>query len=74
MALKLNAVVIPCYGIRQPDGLTFRLVFEDPIPHGTPEQMGQALNDSLERRIRAHPGQWLWIHRRWKGADAVSED
>lgn len=66
MALKLNAVVIPCYGIRQPDGLSFRLLFEAPIPHTTPEDMGQALNDSLERQVRAHPEQWLWIHRRWK--------
>ncbi|SEJ40252.1 KDO2-lipid IV(A) lauroyltransferase [Pseudooceanicola nitratireducens] len=66
MALKLNAVVIPCYGIRQKDGLSFRLVFEDPVPHSTPEQMGQHLNDSLEARVRNNPGQWLWIHRRWK--------
>lgn len=66
MALKLNAVVIPCYGIRQADGLSFRLVFEPPVPHTTPEEMGQHLNDSLERRIRENPGLWLWIHRRWK--------
>lgn len=74
MAIKLNAVVIPCYGIRQPDGLSFRLVFEAPVPHGTPEEMGQYLNDSLERRIREHPGQWLWIHRRWKGAEPGRDD
>jgi len=66
MALRLNAVVIPCYGIRQPDGLSFRLLFEEPIPHTTEEDMGQRLNDSLEAQVRKHPGLWLWIHRRWK--------
>jgi KDO2-lipid IV(A) lauroyltransferase len=28
--------------------------------------MTQALNDSLAARVRAHPEQWFWIHRRWK--------
>ena len=26
----------------------------------------QAINDSLERWIRAKPEGWLWLHRRWK--------
>jgi KDO2-lipid IV(A) lauroyltransferase len=26
----------------------------------------QDLNDRLERRIRAHPECWYWLHRRWK--------
>ncbi len=26
----------------------------------------QALTDVLERAVRAHPEQWLWLHRRWK--------
>lgn len=66
LALKYDAVVIPTYGIRQPDGLSFQIVVEPPIPHGPPAAMTQALNDSLEALVRQHPGQWLWIHRRWK--------
>lgn len=66
LALKYDAAVIPTYGIRQPDGLSFQIVVEPPIPHGPPEAMTQALNDSLEALVRQHPGQWLWIHRRWK--------
>jgi KDO2-lipid IV(A) lauroyltransferase len=66
LALKYNALVVPTYGIRQPDGLSFKVVVEAPIPHGPPEQMTQALNDSLEHLVRNHLGQWLWIHRRWK--------
>ncbi|MDE3120851.1 MAG: lauroyl acyltransferase, partial [Paracoccaceae bacterium] len=56
------------YGIRRPDGLSFDIVIEAPIPHGTPQEMTQALNDSLEALVRRHPEQWFWIHRRWKAA------
>ncbi|MFN3937235.1 MAG: lysophospholipid acyltransferase family protein [Gemmobacter sp.] len=66
LALRHDALLIPAYGIRQPDGLSFRTVIEAPVPPGTPEVMTQALNDSLEARVRANPEQWLWIHRRWK--------
>ena len=66
MALKYKALLIPTYAIRQPDGLTFRIVVDAPIPVGTPEEMSQALNDNLERLVRRYPDQWFWIHRRWK--------
>ncbi|TGD65060.1 lauroyl acyltransferase [Tabrizicola sp. WMC-M-20] len=66
MALKYNAVLIPTYAIRQPDGLSFQIIVDPPIPHSTPEIMTQALNDNLERLIRQYPEQWFWIHRRWK--------
>ncbi|WP_347313076.1 lysophospholipid acyltransferase family protein [Defluviimonas sp. SAOS-178_SWC] len=66
LALKYGADVIPIYGVRQPDGLSFEIVAEAPIPHGDPEVMTQAINDSLERLTRRHMGQWFWIHRRWK--------
>lgn len=70
IAMKLDALIVPAYAIRQPDGLSFRVVFEEPIPHTSPEEVGQALNDSLERRVRDNPGQWLWLHRRWKPGPA----
>ena len=70
LALKFDAVMIPVYALRQPDGLSFELVTETPIAHSTPEEMMQALCDSLEARVRAHPGQWLWTHRRWRAKDA----
>src|SRR3990167_5235202 len=48
LALKYNCLLVPVYGVRQPDGLSFELVIEDPIPASTPEKMTQSLNDSLE--------------------------
>ncbi len=66
LALKYDAVLIPAYAIRQQNGLDFQVVIEDPIPHSDPKTMMQAVNDSLEARVRANMGQYLWAHRRWQ--------
>ncbi len=66
IALKYGAIIVPFYGIRQPDGVSFRVVLEAPLAQDTPAAMTQALNDSLEAQVRAHMGQWNWMHRRWK--------
>ncbi|MDP1667662.1 lysophospholipid acyltransferase family protein [Phaeovulum sp.] len=66
LALKYNALVVPIYALRRADGLHFDLVTEAPIAHAAPEAMMQALSDSLEARVRANPGQWLWAHKRWR--------
>ena len=67
MALKYDALLVPCYGIRRADGLSFDAVFEAPIPHTTAVEMTQALNNSLQARVEQNIDQWFWIHRRWKG-------
>lgn len=64
MALKYDALLVPVYGIRR--GKSFDILAEAPIPHSDPLTMTQAINDSLEARVRANMEQWLWIHRRWK--------
>lgn len=66
-SLKYNALLFPYYGIRQPNGTDFEVVVEAAIPPGDAITMTQALNDSLEARVRQYPGQWFWMHRRWKG-------
>ncbi|MGY6411425.1 MAG: lysophospholipid acyltransferase family protein [Alkalilacustris sp.] len=66
MAVKYDALILPMYGRRLADGISFELVVEAPIPHGDPARMTQALNDSLERMVRADMDQWLWFHRRWR--------
>lgn len=70
LALRYDALLIPFYGIRQADGLSFETTLEAPIPHSDPETMTQALNDSLGARIAAHPDQWFWVHRRWRAPAA----
>lgn len=66
MALKFDALLVPGYAIRQPDGLTFTATIEPPVPHTDPMTMTQSLNDSLAVQVRAHMDQWLWTHRRWR--------
>jgi len=66
LALKYDAALVPCYAIRRPDGVTFDVVLEEPVAHSDAETMTQALNDSLEARVRAHMDQWFWLHKRWK--------
>ncbi|MBD9527957.1 lysophospholipid acyltransferase family protein [Paracoccus sp. PAR01] len=66
LAIRYDALILPIAGIRQPDGLSFRVEVGDPIPHSDPETMMQALNDHLETQVRAHMDQWFWVHRRWK--------
>ncbi|MGA9433390.1 MAG: lysophospholipid acyltransferase family protein [Roseobacter sp.] len=68
LALRYNAVLVPFYGIRGPDGLSFNTVLEAPIPHSTPNQMTQEVTDSLARRVMEDPTQWFWVHKRWRVA------
>jgi len=66
LALRYKALLIPFYATRNPDGLTFDVTLEAPVPHSDAETMTRALNTSLEARVMAHPDQWFWVHRRWK--------
>ena len=66
LALRYGAMLIPVAGIRQSDGLSFRVQVGEPVAPSDPAAMMQALNDDLERLVRAHMDQWFWVHRRWK--------
>lgn len=66
LAIRYKALILPVHGIRQPDGLSFRVHVGAPVEHTEPAEMMQALNDDLERLIRGHMAQWFWVHRRWK--------
>ncbi|ETX30656.1 lysophospholipid acyltransferase family protein [Roseivivax isoporae] len=66
IALRTGALMVPFFGIRQPDGIRFEAVFEAPVPHGDPVEMMREATRRLEARVIADPAQWFWIHRRWK--------
>ncbi|MEM1234361.1 MAG: lauroyl acyltransferase [Pseudomonadota bacterium] len=71
LALKYDALLIPYFNTRQPDGVSFKIELCEPIPHTTPREMTRKLMDLLEEKIERDPGQWLWIHKRWKGQEEV---
>ncbi|SEW03363.1 KDO2-lipid IV(A) lauroyltransferase [Cognatiyoonia koreensis] len=66
IALKFDALLIPYFGIRHPDGVGFDVIVESPIPHSSATMMMQQATDRLADRISEDPAQWFWVHRRWK--------
>jgi Kdo2-lipid IVA lauroyltransferase/acyltransferase len=66
IAIKVDAVLIPYYGVRNPDGMTFTAILDAPIAISDPVTMTNEMNARLEAQIAAHPEQWFWVHRRWK--------
>jgi len=79
-ALKTGAPVLPIYAYRDED-LKTHIVFEqsleidpddDEIANNNQDKdlqiqrLTQKYNDRVESIVRAHPEQWMWVHRRWK--------
>jgi Kdo2-lipid IVA lauroyltransferase/acyltransferase len=68
LALRLNADLIPFFATRLANGLDFQVTLDPPVTPADAETMMRDVTRALEARVMAHPGQWFWIHRRWKGA------
>ncbi|RDC71640.1 lauroyl acyltransferase [Rhodovulum sp. 12E13] len=66
IALRTGAEVVCVFGTRRADGLSFDVEVEAPLPRTDALEMTRAYNDAVSARIRAHPEQWFWMHRRWK--------
>lgn len=71
LAVRFNLPVIPISTERL-KGVRFRVTTHPPIaftPSGDlladVEALTIKINEALERDIRARPGEWLWLHRRW---------
>ena len=64
MALRYDLPLVPIFSKRTRDG--FEIVAEEPIAHTHAREMMQTFNDRLAAQIRAAPGQWHWLHNRWK--------
>ena len=66
IALKLDALILPYFGTRRPDGLTFDIEIQSPIAAADPVTMTQEMTARLEAKIQQTPEQWFWVHRRRK--------
>ncbi len=71
LALKYDVPIIPAHTVRLPD-CRFQVIIGEPIRLAdsgdrradVADAMG-LVNARIEDWIRAHPEQWLWLHRRW---------
>lgn len=67
IAARTGAVVIPGFAIWLDSEQRYVLRFYPPVEiSGDAEADTKRLHARLEEVIREYPGQWLWIHRRWK--------
>ena len=82
LAMLSGAAVAPSFGVRREpwiaDGRIIAQVFPTwTIPKSARAEREQRIQDGtrrvvheLETIIRAHPDQWLWLHRRWRNEQA----
>ncbi|WP_223641091.1 lysophospholipid acyltransferase family protein [Corallococcus sp. EGB] len=77
MAVAAERTGVPVFvvmGVRPPGpGARYMLEIEGPILPPGPGECADPITEhtarvtaALERAIRRHPEQWLWLHRRWK--------
>jgi KDO2-lipid IV(A) lauroyltransferase len=73
LAVRTNTPLVPVFAPWSEEKGKYVLTVEPPMP---PECTGDEeadvrhltmkLTQHIENRIRQYPGQWLWIHKRWK--------
>ena len=71
LALRFDCTVIPAW-VERLDGARYRVRIEPPLPvastgdrHADSLAIMTTINRRVEDWVRACPGQWLWLHRRW---------
>ena len=72
LALRRGCPVIPGFIHRRPDD-THTAEIHPPLPipvdgslEDRVEELTSAATAVIERQVRAHPEQWVWMHRRWR--------
>src|SRR6185503_7828266 len=67
-ARRYHAPLVVLTLASRPDG-THTVVVDRIETTGSVTEVTQRWTSVLEARIREHPGQWMWMHRRWRDAD-----
>jgi Kdo2-lipid IVA lauroyltransferase/acyltransferase len=73
LALRTDAAVVPGFLMWDPSRRKYRLRFEPTVElsrtgdeEGDVRENTQRFTRVIEEFVRAHPDQWLWVHKRWK--------
>ena len=73
LALRTNAPIIPIIAPWDEEKRKYQLIVQPPIPFEASgdededvRRLTTKLSQHIESQIRRFPGQWLWIHKRWK--------
>lgn len=69
IAERSGCAVLPFSHFRRIDGLGYDIYFQAPLenfPSGDDLADATLVNATIEREVRRHPEQYLWMHRRFK--------
>lgn len=73
LAVRTKTPLVPVFAPWSKEKGKYLLIVEPMIPVETTgdeeadvRQLTIKLTERIENRIRQYPGQWLWIHKRWK--------
>ena len=73
LALRTNSPIIPIFAPWSEEKRKYLLIIGPPVSFertGDEEhdvrQLTTTISQMIENTIRRYPGQWLWIHKRWK--------
>ncbi len=72
LALRCKSPVLPVFCIREEDQ-KLTIIIKPPVQLVRTKDLRddlktntQIMTDVIEKAVRKHPDQWLWLHKRWK--------
>jgi KDO2-lipid IV(A) lauroyltransferase len=69
LAVRTRTPIVPIFARREPDGAHAVVIHPALVPgagQGAVQELTERCTAAIERAVRAHPDQWLWLHDRWR--------